>query len=159
MGELPEEAHLVTMDVKALYANVPNDEGLQALKEAIDKKQHKIVATTVTVTPMSLKLTLNNFVFIDKNYLQIKVCEIGTICAPPFANILMGKFEETFIYLYMQDLCILYLRYIDDLFLIWTGTKEQFKGFVTNLNNQHPPLNFRMKFPLNPLISWTPLST
>ena len=101
MGELPEEAHLVTMDVNALYANIPNDEGLQALKEAIDKKQHKVVATTVIVTLMSLILTLNNFVFNDKDYLQIKGCEIGTICAPPFANILMGKFEETFIYLYI----------------------------------------------------------
>ena len=139
-GELPEEAHLVTMDVKALY--IPNNEGLQALKEAMDKKQHKSVATTVIVTLMSLILTLNNFVFNDKNYLQIKGCAMGTICAPPFANIFMGKFEETFIYPYIQNLCILYLRYIDDLFLIWTGTKEQFKDFVTNLNSQHPSIKF-----------------
>ena len=71
IGELPEEAHLVTMDVEALYTNIPNDEGLQALKEAIDKKQHKSVATTVIVTLMSLILTLNNFVSNDKNYFQI----------------------------------------------------------------------------------------
>ena len=54
----------------------------------------------------------------------------------------MGKFEETFIYPYIQNLCILYLRYIDDLFLIWTGTKEQFKDFVTNLNSQHASIKF-----------------
>ena len=151
-GELPEEAHLVTMDVKALYTNIPNNEGLQALKEAMDKKQHKSAATTVIVTLMSLILTLNNFVFNDKNYLQIKGCAMGTICAPPFANIFMGKFEETFIYPYIQNLCILYLRYIDDLFLIWTGTKEQFQANT-------PPLNFHIKFPINPLIFLTPLST
>ena len=34
------------------------------------------------------------------------------------------------------------LRYIDDLFLIWTGTKEQLKDFVTNLNNQYPSIKF-----------------
>ena len=141
-GELPEEAHLVTMDVKALYTNILNNEGLQALKEAMDKKQHKSVATTVIVTLMSLILTLNNFIFNDKNYLQIKGCAMGTICAPPFANIFMGKFEETFIYPYIQNLSILYLRYIDDLFLIWTGTKEQFKDFVTNLNSQHPTIKY-----------------
>ena len=158
-GELPEEAHLVTMNVKALYTNIPNNEDLQALKEVMDKKQHKSVATTIIVTLMSLILTLNNFVFNDKNYLQIKGCAMGTICAPPFANIFMGKFEETFIYPYIQNLCILYLRYIDDLFLIWTGTKEQFKDFVMNLNSQTPPLNFHIKFPINPLIFLTPLST
>ena len=106
IGELPEEAHLVTMDVKALYTNIPNDESLQTLKEAIDKKQHKSVATTVIVTLMGLILTLNNFVFNDKNYLQIKGCAMGTVCAPPFANIFMGKFEETFIYPYIQNLCV-----------------------------------------------------
>ena len=82
IGELPEEAHLVTMDVKALYTNILNDKGLQALTEAIDKKQHKNVATTIIVKLMSLILTLNNFVFNDKNYLQIKGCAMGTICAP-----------------------------------------------------------------------------
>ena len=38
IGELPENSYLVTMDVKALYTNIPNDEGLQALKETPDKK-------------------------------------------------------------------------------------------------------------------------
>ena len=66
----------------------------------------------------------------------------GRFVHPPFANIFMGKFEETFIYPYIQNVCILYLRYIDDLFLIWTGTKEQFKDFVTNLNSQHSSIKF-----------------
>ena len=38
IGELPENSYLVTMDVKALYTNIPNDKGLQALKETLDKK-------------------------------------------------------------------------------------------------------------------------
>ena len=108
----------------------------------MDKKQHKSVGTTVIVTLIGLIITLNNFAFNDKNYLQIKGCAMGMICAPPFTNIFMGKFEETFIYPYIQNLCILCLRYIDDLFLIWTGTKEQSKDFVTNLNSQHPSIKF-----------------
>ena len=145
LGELPEESYLVTMDVKALYTNIPNKEGIQALNKAYDKKQHKSIATTVIVTLMTLILTLNNFVFNEKNYLQIKGCAMGTICAPPFANIFMGKFEETFIYPYIQNLSILYLRYIDDLFLIWTGTKQQFEDFISNLNDQHPSIKFSHK--------------
>ena len=133
------------MDVKALYTNIPNDEGLQALKETLDKKQNKSIATNVIVTFMSLILTLNNFIFNDKNYLQVKGCAMGTILAPPFANIFMDKFEDTHIYPHIQQFCKLYLRYIDDLFLIWTGTKDQFKEFISNLNNQHPFTKFTYK--------------
>ena len=51
----------------------------------------------------------------------------------------MGKFEEAFIYPYTQNLCILYVRYVDDLFLIWTGTKQQFEtSFQTLMINIHP---------------------
>ena len=93
LRELPEKSYLVTMDVKALYTNIPNDEGLQALKEAIDQKQNQSLASTVIVTFMSL-IALNNFVFNDKNYLQVKGCAMGTISAPSYANIFMGKFEK-----------------------------------------------------------------
>ena len=77
-----------------------------------------------------------------KTTFKLKDVQWGTICAPPFANIFMGKFGETFIYPYIQNLCIVYLRYIDDLFLIWTGTEEQLKDFVMNFNSQHPSIKF-----------------
>ena len=97
------------------------------------------------VTLMSLILTLNNFIFNDNNYLQVKGCAIGTISAPLFANIFMGKFEDTHIYSDVLQFCKLYLRYIDDLFLIWTGTKDQFKELTSDLNNQHPSRKFTCK--------------
>ena len=61
---------------------------------------------------------LNNFNFNGKNYLQVKGCMTGTISAPPFSNIFMGKFEDTHIYSHIQQFCKLYLRYTDDLFFI-----------------------------------------
>ena len=70
---------------------------------------------------------------------------MGTISTPPFANIFMGKFEDTHIYPHIQQFCKLYLRYIDDLFLIWTGTKDPFKEFISNLNNQQPSIKFTYK--------------
>ena len=54
----------------------------------------------------------------------------------------MGNFEESYIYPYISHLCKLYLRYKDDLCLIWAGTKEQFEDFICNLNNQHPSIKF-----------------
>ena len=51
-------------------------------------------------------------------------------CSPSYAIIFMGKFEEQFIYPAIRELYTLYLRYIDDIFIIWTGTKERFKEFI-----------------------------
>ena len=114
------------MDVSSLYTNIPHDEGLDALRENLNRRRNRSVATNVLVTLMSLILTLNNFIFNGINYLQIKGCAMGTNSSPSFANIFLGKFEEQFIYPFIQDLHKLYLRYIDDIFMIWTGTKEQF---------------------------------
>ena len=53
-----------------------------------------------------------------------------------------GKFEEKFIYPYIKDLSSLYLRNSDDIFMIWTGTKNQFDQFFSALNNCHHSIKF-----------------
>ena len=45
-------------------------------------------------TFLAFILTLNNFMFISKFYLQIKDCAMGTICATAYANIFMAEFEQ-----------------------------------------------------------------
>ena len=37
----------------------------------------------------------------------------------------MAQFERQHIYPYMKNKSTLYLRYIDDIFMIWTGTKQE----------------------------------
>ena len=122
--------------------NIPHNEGLHALREKLDLRQNKSVSTKVLITLMTLILTLNNFIFNGINYLQMKGCAMGTNSSPAFANIFLGKFEEQFIYLIIQNLHKIYLRYIDDIFMIWTGTKEQFHAFINELNNKHPSIKF-----------------
>ena len=42
----------------------------------------------------------------------------------------------------MKDLHNCYLRYIDDIFMIWTSSKEQFENFIQEINSQHPTTKF-----------------
>ena len=65
---------------------------------------------------------------------------MGRNCSPSYATIFMGKFEEQFIYPVIRGLHRRYLRYIDDIFIIWTGTKERFKEFIKELNLRHPSI-------------------
>ena len=45
--EVPEDSLLVSLDVKYLYTNIPNNEGIKAVKEAYDRHSSKTVSTKV----------------------------------------------------------------------------------------------------------------
>ena len=62
---------------------------------------------------------------------------MGTICAPSYANIFMANFEAKHIYPYIKEKSLLYLRYIDDIFMIWKVTKAEFMTFINELNEKH----------------------
>ena len=89
-----KDTTLVTLDVKALYTNIPNYEGIEAVKETLNNQAKRPISTQVIIKFLYLILTMNNFVFSGNNYLQKKGCAMGTICALVYANIFMGKFEK-----------------------------------------------------------------
>ena len=39
----------------------------------------------------------------------------------------------------------LWLRYIDDIFFIWTEGEDKLEGFLNRLNNFHPNLKFTLE--------------
>ena len=143
---VPVNSILVTMDVRSLYTSIPNNEGIAATKKRYDSYIHKTIPTKIITTFLALILTLNNFVFNSKFYLQIKGCAMGTICAPAYANIFMAEFEQKYVYPLIKDKSILFLRYIDDIFMVWTKSEKQLKDFMSELNQKHPSIKFDYKF-------------
>ena len=129
------------MDVRSLYTNIPNEEGIQAVRDKLNTSPSRL-ATRVITTFLFLILTLNNFVFNNINYLQTLGCAMGTKCAPSYANIFMGMFEEHHIYPRILNKTRIFLRYIDDLFFIWKGTEEELKRFFEDINQVHPSIKF-----------------
>ena len=67
---------------------------------------------------------------------------MGTKCAPSYANIFMGWFEQKFIFPLLTNLSDFYLRFIDGIFLIWNGTKTEFDNFLKKINECHPSIKF-----------------
>ena len=115
---VPKNSYIVTVDLRSLYTDIPNAEGISAIKRAYDNYSKKTTTTKVITALLALILTLNNFVFSCIHYLQIKGCTMGTICAPAYANIFMANFEWKYIYPYRKDKTKMFLRFIDDLFMI-----------------------------------------
>ena len=57
---------------------------------------------------------------------------MGTICAPPYADIFMAYFEEKLIYPLITNATTLYLRYTDDIILTWTKSENELPHFLKN---------------------------
>ena len=109
---------------------------------SLEKYFKQTASTKVITTFLALILTLNNFIFNCKNYLQVKGCAMGTICAPSYAHIFMDHFERKFIYPFIKTFLLIYLRFIDDIFFIWTGSKTNLEKFLNELNTKHPSIKF-----------------
>ena len=66
---------------------------------------------------------------------------MGTKLAPALATIYIGDLEEKFIQ-ERQDKPMLWVRYIDDVFMIWTHTREKLDHFLKDLNKQKEKIKF-----------------
>jgi hypothetical protein len=136
-------ALLCTIDVTSLYTNIPNDEGISACKKILNK--HRTFSNTPSnetiASLLEYVLTKNNFDFDSKHYLQIGGTAMGTKVAPSFANIFMADFEDKYVYNYPTKPS-LWLRYIDDIFLIWEHSNEELEAFLGHLNSCHHSIKF-----------------
>ena len=73
-------------------------------------------------------------------------CTMGTICAPSYENIFMANFEAKHIYPDIKVISLLYLRYIDDIFMVRKGTKVELITFIKELNEKHNTIKFDFQF-------------
>ena len=95
LEQLPPNALLVTLDVSSLYTNIPHNEGITACRHFLGTRDRNS-STVGTETLCDLKrmiLTMNNFTFNGKHYLQIHGTAMGTRMAPSYANLFLAKFE------------------------------------------------------------------
>ena len=70
---------------------------------------------------------------------------MGTICAPAYANVFLAEFEQEYIDPLIKDKSILFLRYFDDIFVVWTKSEKQLKDFMSELNQKYLSIKFNYK--------------
>ena len=141
MEKFPEGAILVTLDVVGLYPNIPHDEGLEAIRKILDKRIDPEIPTAHIVDLAELVLKNNNFEFNGRHFLQKRGTAIGTRMAPAYANIFMHDLESQLLDL-AQVKPYLWLRYIDDIFMIWTAGERSLQEFLQWINQFHDTIKF-----------------
>ena len=143
LDRLPPDSLIVTIDVSSLYTNIPNAQGIEAAKLALlASGQHNRKPSIMNLCTLLEKvLTMNNFSFAGRQFLQVGGTAMGTKVAPSFANTFMGWFEDQFVYTYPKQ-PLLWVRYIDDIFQIWTHGMIEFRKFEQHLNNAVESIKF-----------------
>ena len=92
-----------------------------------------IFPLTFYILSYSFILTHNNIVFDDHNYQQTS-----------------GTVEQTFID-NTSLTPLFYVRFIDDIFMIWTHGSEELEQFTTRANSTHPSIKFTIEIPSSSL--------
>ena len=87
----------------------------------------------------------NYFQFGDKVYQQISGRAIGTKFATPYACIFMDQVESNFLQT-QKFQPLVWFRYIDDIFFIWTHGENSLKNFMKEFNNFNRNIKFTYEF-------------
>ena len=140
---LPEE-NFFTLDVTSLYTNIPLEESLDIMETEFFPKTNCGIPIEYLRRMLELVLKCNNFKFNRKHFLQINGTAMGTRVAPTYANLFMSHFEEK--YIYRNSKPRIWLRFIDDIWGIYTGDRNSFDGFVEEINSVHSSIKFSGEF-------------
>ncbi|XP_062579651.1 uncharacterized protein LOC134241631 [Saccostrea cucullata] len=142
---LPNSSLLFCMDVKSLYPSIPRKEAREVIKRILEERQKKEVDTDSILEMMDAVLDNNNFSFNNKHYIQTEGTAIGSKLGRNYACVYMGEWENILLAICKQQ-PLFYLRYIDDIFGIWTGTEEELHDFHMTANNIHPNIQLDLRF-------------
>ena len=84
------------------------------------------------------------FEFDGKHYKQVQGTAMGTKMAPSYAIIFMGKLEAELLEYHIKP--TIFLRFIDDLLMVFDHGEDDLKKFIHHINSYHPTIKFTYEF-------------
>ena len=99
-------------------------------------------------------LKSNTFPFSNEYYRQITGTAMRTSMVPNYANLFMDTFEQNLLRDYSQKTGLsplVWFRFIDDIFFIWTGNKDALDHFISFTDNysKYKNMKFKIKFEIH----------
>ncbi len=136
---------LFTMDIEALYTNVPLDEGLDIIAQLFRDYPDPLRPDLSLLTLLKLLLMHNDFYFKDSRWTQTRGVAMGKIFSGSFASLFLGVWESKCIA--SSPTCpVLWKRFQDDVFGVWRGPLPTLQQFHTLVNAQHPNMKCSLTY-------------
>ena len=143
--EIPKNAFLFTIDIDSLYTNIETEVGLKAVEKFMEKYPDPKRPDQYILKLLEINLTRNDFEFDSKFYLQIKGTAMGKKFAPSYANIFMADWEQSALNAATKK-PYAYYRFLDDIWGIWTYSREDFVTFTDHLNTHQKSIKIKYTF-------------
>ena len=140
--KVPQDALLITLDIESLYTNIRTEDGLESVRKMFQTHPlpNILRPEKEILELLELNLSSNDFKFNDQWYLQVSGTAMGKKYAPSYANIDMAILEQEVLERASKK-PLVYLRFLDDIFIIWTHSKEEFMDSFNCLNNHPESIN------------------
>ena len=149
---LPQNTIIATIDIKGAYQNIPQEDGVNVIRLALEKYDDKEIPSELVAKLMELILKYNIFEFNGDLFQQLIGTAMGSKPAPSYANIYIAKKIDPEVeklgVKYGQNgnsSILMFKRFLDDLFLLFKGTSKQLHSFFIDLNKIHPTLKFTLQ--------------
>ena len=128
---------LISFDVTSLFTMIPISEAIESIKKEMNPSSDILDL---------IQHCLNNtyFSFNGNIYKQVQGAPMGSPISPAVANIFMSDLEKRA----LDSAPLkpkLWLRYIDDTFIIWNHGREKLKLFLDHLNSVSESIKFTME--------------
>ena len=139
---------LVSFDVISLFIRVPVQDALGIIKDRLEHDESLSDRTAITpqqVTSLTeLCLRSTYFKHGDQFFEQTEGTAMGSPLSPVVAGLFMEDFEQTALMTADRE-PKLWLRYVDDTFIIWPHGRTQLVTFLDHLNGLCEKIQFTME--------------
>lgn len=137
------------MDVCNLYPSIPQTDLLQIIYDEMNQHRHLLpFDPNLIIRLLHININHNYFEFASLIFQQIKGTAMGAALSPTAANVYMSVTISRFLRTQNKKPHLL-VRYIDDIFMIWTHTEDELKKFLTDMNSYNPALSYTYHYSLS----------
>ncbi|CAJ0958547.1 unnamed protein product [Ranitomeya imitator] len=126
---------IASIDVEALYSSIRHQDGLSAIRHFLSSRGIQCRPHNAFLLELlNFGIQRNYFLFCGRYYHQLRGTAMGSPCAPTYANLLLGWWEDKFEDETWCPRIIFWGRFIDDILVLWKGDVGSFTDFVSYLN-------------------------
>ena len=152
---ITKEDLMVSFDVESLFTNVPVDEALNIIRNRLEKMPslsdhtHHSIDCIMELLTICVKTTY--FQKGTEFYQQKEGMPMGSPLSPIISNIYMEFFEE----LALETAKLqpsMWLRYVDDTFVVWPHGRDELDTFHKHLNSIRQTIKFTFEIEENKCI-------